>query len=497
MEAIDQESIVRQVISRATFEPDWFCSELLQMPNDPWQSEVFNAIADLDRIKAGIKTLFNDEGKRRFTIKAFHGPGKTHFIAKLMHWYNFTRKGRIVATAPKEKQLTTRLWPEFRKIKSHAKPEYQQFTKVDRTAITWLGDVDWCAIAETAANPENLAGYHDENLCFLVEEASGVNEELFPAIEGALTTEEAILVLIGNPTRTQGEFYNSHMKKGTKELYYQKSIQHHETPRISQAWVNGMVAKYGKESPVVQVRVFGNFVDTEENQLLPLQWVVDAFNREHVPDGSIPRVRVSVDVADGGEDSSVVSSALHYETFSFFIKQQVFNFAPAIAPIETAKAAARIFDALSAQYPHCDGDIVVDSVGVGAGTAGWLIDKHYPVVRYMGGAGSDNPKLYRNRRTQSYISYRDALRDGRVVYADDYFDRDDEDDFLAQHTSIKTKPGSERIEDLMTKQEMKAKGIKSPDMVDPCAMHYATQTPTIGHSSIELTAIPSMVQQEW
>jgi phage terminase large subunit len=481
--AIPNPETLKKIVRRAKFDPDWFCKEILRSPNDIWQSEMLNAMADLDRIREGLPTLFNHEGKNRFTTRAFHGPGKTHYLSKLGHWWNFTRKGRIVATAPKEKQLTNRLWPEFRKILSGAIPEYREFITTTKTTIEWFGDEDWCAIAETASNPENLAGHHAEWLLFLIEEASGVREEMFPAIEGALSTPGSALAMIGNPTRTVGEFYNSHNKRGTMELYYRKAIQHHETPRITKQWVDGMISKYGLNSPVVQVRVFGNFVDTMENQLIALPWVQDAIDREFYEDGSMPSFRVSVDVADGGEDSSVVSVAYLYESFIYLVKQHKFNFPPSLAPIETAQAAARIFDQLQEDRPELVGDIVVDSIGVGAGTAGWLMQEHYPVIAYKGGESSDDTRQWTNRRTQSYLCYRNDLRDGRVIIADNYYQADEEDDFLAQHASIKTKPGSERVEDLETKQEMRRQGIKSPDMVDAIVMHYATQSPTIGAGS--------------
>ena len=150
------------MVDRATYDPNWFCEEVLRSKNDPWQCEVMDAVADLDRLRAGKEPVFNPDALNRFTVRAFHGPGKTHLLAKLMHWWNFTRRGRIAVTAPKEKQLTTRVWPEFRKVLMGAPKAYQSLINVERTTITWCGDIDWCAIAESAASPENLAGLHDE-----------------------------------------------------------------------------------------------------------------------------------------------------------------------------------------------------------------------------------------------------------------------------------------------------------------------------------------------
>ena len=175
-----EETVFADVVRRATFDPNWFCKEILQCPNDPWQAEMMDALADLDRLRAGKEALYNPDALNRFTVRAFHGPGKTHYLAKLMHWWNFTRRGRVAVTAPKEKQLTTRVWPEFRKVLMGAIPEYKSLIKVDRTTITWCGDVDWCCIAESAAAPENLAGLHDDWILYLVEEASNTYTDLDP-----------------------------------------------------------------------------------------------------------------------------------------------------------------------------------------------------------------------------------------------------------------------------------------------------------------------------
>ena len=128
-------------------------------------------------------------------------------------------------------------------------------------------------------------------------------------------------------------------------------------------------------------------------------------------------------------------------------------------------------------------DVVVDSIGVGAGTAGHLMQKGLPVIAYRGGNSSDNPGMWRNRRVQSFLVLRNQLRDGKIVFSDDFFAHPGEiDDFHAQLCSIKSKPGVERMEDLVTKQEMIRLGIKSPDRADSLAMQFATRAPSFAES---------------
>jgi hypothetical protein len=125
---------------------------------------------------------------------------------------------------------------------------------------------------------------------------------------------------------------------------------------------------------------------------------------------------------------------------------------------------------------------VVDSLGVGTGCAGELYDRGYRVVRYKGGESSDNDKKWRNRRTQSYLVARDAFRDRLISFADDAVD--DPVELEAQLCSVRRKVvGDDKLEDLVTREEMRREGIKSPDRADSIVMQFATQAPVYSPAS--------------
>lgn len=479
---ISQLDLFKDAIKQFKKNPKKAFKKILGVALDKWQVELLEAVLDIERFQKGKKTRFNHKGLNKISVRAMHGPGKTYGVAGLMHMFNFIYPGRIIATAPKEKQLITRLWPAFRKIKSTSLKFYQQLTRVETTKITWANNPDWVALAETASQPENLAGYHDDFMLFIVEEASGVDEALFPVIEGALSTGTIVVfVMISNPTKNIGTFYDSHNRDKVSKYYYRLHVSLDKTSRVSRNWVKQMEDKYGKNSPVVQVRCYGNFADSDENQLIALSWIDRARQDSYEEDGSIPRLRVTVDVADGGEDESVVTVAKMYDSFTVILKKYRYNFPTAESPILCAEAAMQIADDWGYNLTNGD-DIVVDSLGVGSGTAGYIIKNgEYSVVIYKGGEGSDDIKEWRNRRTQSYMGLRDAYRDGELILLEDIWDTDDDwEDHIAQLCSIKSKPGAERVEDLMTKTEMKAQNIKSPDMADGDCMIFATQQPVIG-----------------
>ena len=200
-------------IHRIRTDPMWFFKEIFKIELDIWQKEAFEAMADVVRHYYGEPTKYNHEAKTKFTIRAMHGPGKTFFAAAAIIWFHTAFKGLSPATAPTLKQLKNRLWPNIRKIQYMADPFWKQSFEVRSTEVVWHNDPNWKCVAETGATPENMQGYHDEFMLIVVDEASGVDEEMFPVIEGALSTGRiVILLLIGNPTKLMGTFADSDRK---------------------------------------------------------------------------------------------------------------------------------------------------------------------------------------------------------------------------------------------------------------------------------------------
>lgn len=493
-------------VERAMYDPVWFAEEILQLkalpgestlaidPNDSWELDkwtknLLNAVGDVIRKKNGLPTVINHEGLNQISVRAMHGPGKTFGLACLMHWFGFCFKGKIPCTAPKLAQLKSRLWPEFRKVRNRALIGYKELTKTQGSSIYWKGeDGDWdrdhWAFMETASAPENLAGLHDKFMLICVDEASGVDEALWPVIEGAISTGKiVILVIISNPTKNTGTFADTHLKPIVSKDWFKIHIRLEDTQRVSRDWVTRMENKYGKDSPVVKVRCLGEFADDDVNQLISLSWIEEARARAFVEDGSIPRQRLSIDVADGGTDFTVITHAYHYQSFTYLHAQREYSFPGGKSTTMAANEVIRLWNKFGMLKENGD-TIVVDSLGVGAGVCSELVTKGYPVIRYMGGAKSDNRKLYRNRRVQSYLVTRDKFREDDMIISDDFVKDHEWDDVCGQLCSIKRKVGTETVEDIVTKEEMKNASLPSPDRADSIAMQFATQSPEMSVGDI-------------
>lgn len=152
--------------------PVLFFREVLTFKPDPWQENVAMDIAEHPRV----------------SVRSGQGVGKTGLEAVLLLWFlccfPFTR---VVATAPKRQQLHDVLWAEVAKWLARS-PILGEMLKWTKTYIYMLGmEKRWFAVARTATKPENMQGFHEDNMLFIVDEASGVADPIMEAILGTLS----------------------------------------------------------------------------------------------------------------------------------------------------------------------------------------------------------------------------------------------------------------------------------------------------------------------
>lgn len=462
-------------------------------PNRSWeldgfQRDLLNAVADVWRgtkLCPQSKTVINHEHKAQISVVSGHGPGKTHTAALIAHYVADCWPARIIVTAPKFDQIKTRLFAAIHKIDMRGVAWRRKTHELGETTCYWkteegTRDHDHCILGETAKNPENLAGHHSQFQLVLIEEATGVPEVLFPVIFGALSTGVMqILFMISNGTQRTGSFADSHLKPKESANYFTYKISFEQSHRVSRKWANRLIEKYGAESPIVKVRVFGEFASDEPGQLIALQWLNAARNKEYVSDGSIPRRRISIDVAGGGVCENVLVVGEHHASFVRVRKIKRASFDAAIVAQRTADMAEQLWRDYNLSEVNGD-TFVVDSIGLGNGVAGELLKRRYPVIMHVGGASSADPKRWRNQRVQAYLVCRNCLRDSQVVLdADACEDESTWDDLEAQLTAIRTRENGERVEDLETKDELVTRLGFSPDIADALSMQWSTIAPTV------------------
>lgn len=200
----------------------------------------------------------------------------------------------VITTAPSERQVRQILWREIGSLylpnKDTIKGKITQ-TRLDLAPRRF-------AIGFTANSDVSFQGFHSSNLLAIVDEASGVSEEIYDAVLICLTSSNSKLLLIGNPTKLAGTFYDAFHEK--RNLWHNIHISALETPAFQQnsndhqflanarwhplrandhephgiatpAWANTIVKHHGEKSSAYQVRVLGQFPEKADDTSVPAQ----------------------------------------------------------------------------------------------------------------------------------------------------------------------------------------------------------------------------------
>lgn len=244
-------------------DPVMFFHEVLDFTPDDWQ----------------IEAAYNVRDKNRVAIKSGQGVGKTAFEAAIFLWFlTCFYNARVVCTAPTQQQLHDVLWSEVAKWMNNS-PLLPALLKWTKTYVYMQGyEKRWFAVARTANKPENMQGFHEDNMLFIVDEASGVADPIMEAILGTLSGDNNKLLMCGNPTKTTGTFYDAFTVD--RAIYALQTVSSRDSKRTNKSNIESLDRKYGPNSNVVRVRVDGKFPEQEDDVFIPASWIEDAISTQ-------------------------------------------------------------------------------------------------------------------------------------------------------------------------------------------------------------------------
>jgi phage terminase large subunit len=412
---------------------------------EPWQAKV------LGDIGGGIE---------RLSIRSGHGVGKTALLSWVVLWFLCTHfPCKAACTAPTSHQLRDVLWPEIALWLDRLNRRLRDNYKLSALRVVMAGATERAfAVGRTARpeRPEGLQGFHSENTLFVVDEASGVDDRIFDVALGAMSTEHAITVLAGNPTRLSGFFYDTHGR-----LSHRWRCHHVSSSEVSRArgHMADIEARYGKDSNSYRVRVLGEFPTEEADTVIKRTLCDDAIARAGVV-GPIENLAPiwGVDVARFGSDRSALAKRqgnVLLEPVQWW------------RGLDTMQTAGRILE----QWRQTPQDlrparILVDVVGLGAGVADRLRELGLPVTGVNVGANAVESDKYARLRDELWFSGRRWLEAGDSILPADL-------ELVAELTVVQfnyTSSGKSVVE---SKDEMKRRGLPSPDLADAFLLTFA------------------------
>lgn len=254
------------------------------------------------------------------TVRSGHGVGKSTVEAWVVIWFMVTRPfPKIPCTAPTQHQLFDILWAEVSKWLRHNKTLANELIWTKEKVYMRGYPEEWFAVARTASKPDALQGFHAEDVLYIIDEASGVDDSIFEPVLGALSTPGARLLMCGNPTQLSGFFYESHTKN--RASYATFHIDGRNSSRVSQDFVQTIINMYGEDSDVFRVRVAGEFPLQEDDIFIPLSLVENSIMTEFSPRKTPNLVHIGCDVARFGDDKTIIGYKID-EKVTFYKKRQ-------------------------------------------------------------------------------------------------------------------------------------------------------------------------------
>lgn len=427
----------------------------------PWQIET------LEIIRQAL-TADDIEGAIRIATASGHGIGKSALVSWVILWGLATFPlTKVVITANTGDQLRTKTWPEVSKwfnllICRH-------WFKFEATSIARRnssGSKEWRCDAATWSenNTAAFAGLHNKGrrILLLFDEASQIADKVWEVAEGALTDEdtEILWLVFGNPTENTGRFRECFAGGRFAHRWRPRQIDSRDVPGTNKREIDKWIADWGEDSDFVRVRVKGQFPRGGSMQFIDGELVDAAASREAVSYLRQPLI-MGVDVARFGEDQQVI-------TFRRGLDART---------IPTLKFRGLDLVTLSGKVAeqamlHGASAIFIDEGGMGAGVVD-MVRKMLPgrlVVgvnfggkadRYM--MGGDLP-LVADKAAEMWAAMRLWLKTGAI-------EKDPE--LKAELTGRQYGFDTHNAIRLEKKEDMKKRGLASPDVADGLALTFA------------------------
>ena len=438
-------------------QPTRFVQDVLGVTPEPWQAHVLTALA-----KPGAHV----------SVRSGHGVGKSALDSWAILWHHCTHyPAKTPCSAPTLHQLQDVLWAELGLWwKRLPEPMRVQFalrsSDQDMRFYVDTAPGESFAVGRTGRkeNPEALQGFHSPNLLFILDEASGIDDIIFQVARGSLTGEGARVLMTSNPTRTSGYFYESH--HSNRELWHTAKVASFpsESSQVSERYSHEVAKEYGEESNVYRVRVLGDFPRSEDNVLVPLSLVESALERD-IEDTGFWRPVWGLDVARFGEDRTALCKRAGQ-----FLREPIISWRGADLMETTGRVMeeyrrAEDLDKAGASRLETPRTIAVDSIGLGAGVIDRLRELGLPVSAVNVGETARQPGFMRLRDELFWEIRRwFEARDCRIV---------EDSALVGELCSMQYKHTSAGKLQLESKDEMKKRGLKSPDLADALALTFA------------------------
>lgn len=460
-------------IQRVRTDPVFFIDQMLGRELWSKQREIAAAVAKYPRV----------------AVRACHGPGKTFVAGAIALWFLRQPEARVVTTAPTWRQVKSLLWHEINQL--HHNAAFPLGGVCLQTELKMPDGRYAIGLSTKPEDPEAFQGHHAKNILLIYDEASGIEQPIFDAGEGYLTTAGAKLLMIGNPTQPSGEFYDAFHRN--RAAYHQIHISYADLPaftgeKVSAAvadhltgreWVEAQKRRYGENSPAYSVKVLGDFSEESDDTVFGLMGIENAqarnLEKKIAPDDQ--RV-IGCDVARFGSDKTVVS-------LREAMKVRVREVNSGHATTETTGAIVRLAKEVREETKYAPIRIVVDDVGVGGGVTDQVREKlveerlageGISVIAFNGGESAIEDDQYPNARSEAWFRVAEQIDELDLHPPSEDGENEWGEDLAADLLAPKYKLDSNGRRVVEPKDQTKKRLGHSPDHADSVLLTFVPES---------------------
>lgn len=368
---------------------------------------------------------------RRVAVKAGQKVSKSCTAAGLALWYAMTRRGaRVVCASSSGGQLKKVIWHELRsRIAATSRTRVVDGQTVREAGIAPIGVI----VPEEPStgirfrngseifgvspdNPTVAAGISGADMLYVLDESTGIPDEIFEAFDGNTSGGGKILA-ISNPTSTSGWFFDA-FQAGS--AWHQITISSEEAAAVDPP-IRGLATReyleeksrpseWGRGSTIWDVRVKGEFPRNGGDTVVSLALVAAAEERwTEAPQGedATAPLRLGVDVGgDGTDPSSIVWSRGRWSSRPIVL--------PKASTPELVQAVCDLVR--ERRRPGERATVKIDSTSIGHGAYGYLKleTELMDVIGVESHSGSPDPTCYR-MRDAVWMSLRSWLGTGAIA----------------------------------------------------------------------------------
>lgn len=449
------ENFFEEFVEAYKDDPVRFVKEMLGAEPFDYQQEFLEALA---------------RGTRKMSVKSGHGTGKSTTASWAMLWFLLLRfPNKVVVTAPTSSQLFDAMFAELKRWINELPKELQQLLNVKSDRVELVSAPSEAFIScrtARAETPEALAGVHSDHVLLIVDEASGVPEQVFEAAAGSMSGHSATTLMLSNPTRSNGTFFESHNRMA--DSWWTRTWSCIDSPLVSDEFVDEMRLRYGEESNAFRVRVLGQWPLADDNTIIPFH-LVEAAQHRDVEIYEDAKIVWGLDVARFGNDATALCKR----------QGSVITEVRSWRGLDLMQTCGRVVAEYNALPPSKrPSEVLVDSIGLGSGVVDRLRELDLPV---RGINVSESPSMgdtYMNLRSELWFKAKAFLEERSCKIPKD-------DQLLSELTSVRysfTSSGKMKAE---SKDEMRKRGLGSPDLADSFCLCMASDAATAQSGSFQ------------